>query len=156
MSIAKNIIMLGATGAVGNHVALTLSESAVVNRLTLLGRRPAENITGPAIAQHEIDIFSPESYQSLIGGHEAAVCTLGVGQPSKMSKEDFVKTDKNALLDFAIASKNEGVSEFSLLSSVGVSSTSSSSVFLTSSPQGFHSLFRTIVPAVKQFIDGKH
>jgi hypothetical protein len=36
-----------------------------------------------------------------------------------MSKEDFVKIDKNAVLDFAIACKNEGVSQFSLLSSVG-------------------------------------
>jgi nucleoside-diphosphate-sugar epimerase len=122
----NNIIMLGATGAVGNQVALTLSKMSAVNQLTLLGRRPVENIKGPSISQHEINIFSPQSYEPLLAGHNTAICTLGVGQPSKVSKEEFVKIDKEAVLNFACACKNAGVSHFQLLSSVGANSGSNS------------------------------
>lgn len=118
--------MLGATGAVGNQAALVLAKNSAVNTLTLLGRNPVENLVGDNIHQHKVDIFSPSSYESLIDGHNTAICTLGVGQPSKISKEDFVKIDKNAVLDFARACKKSGVSHFELLSSVGASSSSNS------------------------------
>lgn len=118
--------MFGATGAVGNQVAMTLSKMPMVKKLSLLGRTPAENIVGPSIFQHKIDIFSPKSYEPFLDGHDTAICTLGVGQPSKMSKEEFVKIDKNAVLAFASACKKAGITHFELLSSVGVSSTSSS------------------------------
>lgn len=126
MPHATKIIMLGATGAVGNHTALKLSKTTAVKQLTLLGRRPAENVMGESVVQHNIDIFSPESYQHFLNGHNTAICTLGVGQPSKISKEEFVKVDKKAVLDFAIACKNSGITHFQLLSSVGVSATSTS------------------------------
>ena len=122
----KKVIMIGATGAVGNQVALTLSTMPEVKQLTLLGRRPAENIVGSSITQHEVDIFSPASYEGLLEGHTTAICTLGVGQPSKMTKAEFVKIDKDAVLSFASACKKAGVTHFELLSSVGVSSSSKS------------------------------
>ena len=35
---------------------------------------------------------------SYLGGHNVAICTLGVGEPSKVSKkEEFVKIDKTAV-----------------------------------------------------------
>jgi len=126
MSHSNNIIMLGATGAVGNHSALTLANMPRVNQLTLLGRSPAENIVGRRVFQHQIDIFSAQSYESLLGGHGTAICTLGVGQPSKISREEFIEIDKNAVLEFACACKRAGVTHFELLSSVGASSASSS------------------------------
>lgn len=126
MSYSNKIIMLGATGEVGNHTALVLSRLSSVNKLTLLGRRAADNVVGKSVFQHEIDIFSPKSYECFLNGHDTAICTLGVGQPSKMSKEQFIEIDKNAVLDFASACKKAGITHFELLSSVGVSSTSSS------------------------------
>lgn len=124
MSPPLNIIMLGATGAVGTQVALTLSKIPSINKLTLLGRRPVSNLAGSHITQHIIDIFSPNSYTTYIPGHTKAICTLGVGQPSKTSKEEFIKVDKLAVLNFARACKEAGVEHFELLSAVGVSSSS--------------------------------
>jgi len=118
--------MLGATGAVGGQVALTLSRLAEVEQMTLLGRRPVEGLTAGSIVQHEVDIFSPLSYAPLLHSHDVAICTLGVGQPSKISKEEFVKIDKDAALNFATECKRAGVKHFELLSSVGASSKSRS------------------------------
>jgi uncharacterized protein YbjT (DUF2867 family) len=119
------IVILGATGAVGHHAALALAQSPAVRRLTLLGRRPADRISGKAVTQHGIDIFAPMSYQSLLPGHDAAVCTLGVGQPSKIDQAEFVRIDRDAVLDFARACRQAGVRHFELLGSVAADASSS-------------------------------
>lgn len=123
--ISKKVIMLGATGEVGNHTAIQLSEMPEIEKLTLLGRRPVENLTREKVAQHTIDIFSTNSYEALIEGHDSAVCTLGVGEPSKMAKDEFIKIDRDAVLDFAKACKKAGVKNFELLSSVATNAKSS-------------------------------
>jgi len=118
--------MMGATGAVGNHCALKLSQMEDVNQLTLLGRRTADNITGDSVKQNSIDISNPDSYAEHLKGHNIAICTLGVGEPSKVSKEVFIKIDKEAVLTFATACKAAGIEHFELLSSVGVNAKSKS------------------------------
>ena len=120
-----SVIMMGATGAVGGEALKTLVKMPQVKRLTLLGRRPVENIASPVVEQHKIDVTKPETYQNIVAGHETAICTLGVGQPSKISKEAFLKIDKIAIIDFAKACKSAGVRHFELLSSVGIDANSS-------------------------------
>lgn len=123
---SKNIVMMGATGAVGTQVVQALMATNQVNQLTLLGRRPLKGYTKPTVFQHKISIFEPDSYQKWLPNHEVAICTLGVGEPSKMSKDDFLKIDKQAVLDFAKGCKKAGVKHFSLLSSVGIDAQSRS------------------------------
>lgn len=55
MPTPNKVIMLGATCAVGNHTALTLSTMPSVKKLTLPGKRPAENIVGKSVSQQKID-----------------------------------------------------------------------------------------------------
>lgn len=126
MKSTKSIIMLGATGAVGTETIKTLATFPNLNRLTLLGRRPFEAVSHDAIDNHKVDIFQPSTYADLVSGHDTAICTLGVGEPSKMSKEQFVKIDKAAVLDFAKACKVGGVTHFQLLASVGINASSKS------------------------------
>lgn len=123
---ALTVVMLGATGAVGGHVARTLATMSDVESLTLLGRRSLEGLSGDQIDQHVIDVFDRSSYEALLPGHRAAICTLGVGQPSKISRDDFVKIDKLAVLSFASACRDAGVRHFELLGSVGASARSRS------------------------------
>lgn len=118
--------MMGATGAVGSEAVKTLLQMTQIKRLTLLGRRPVENMNSNVVEQHKIDITKPETYTNLIEGHGVAICTLGVGQPSKVSKEAFLEIDKTAVIDFAKSCKNAGLRHFELLSSVGIDAESSS------------------------------
>ncbi len=126
MNQSLSIVMMGATGAVGGVCLEKLVERPQVSRITTLGRRPVEGLSSSNLEQHKIDIFAPDSYQTLLAGHDIAICTLGVGEPSKISKEDFVKIDKQAVLDFAEGCRAAGVAHFQLLSSVGVSAQSAS------------------------------
>ena len=120
-----SVVMLGATGAVGSHTARTLATIPQMERLTLLGRRSLSDISGNFVYQYNVDIFDPTSYLELLPGHQTAICTLGIGQPSKISKDDFVKIDKLAVLDFASACKKAGVRHFELLASIGADLNSS-------------------------------
>jgi len=131
---ALSIVMFGATGAVGGEVVKTLRQMPNITRLCLLGRRILPELspeTGgdscePVVEQQAIDIFDPSSYADYMTGHDVAICTLGVGQPSKISRDEFLKIDKLAVLDFATACKAAGVKHFELLSSVGIHPRSSS------------------------------
>ncbi|WP_111710290.1 NAD(P)H-binding protein [Lutibacter citreus] len=121
-----SIVMLGASGAVGTETLNTLLQLKNIKQLTLLGRTPISNINVDFVQQYKISISDTSSYQKYLQGHTTAICTLGVGEPSKMSKEEFVKIDKIAVLDFATACKKAGVKHFELLASVGINSKSTS------------------------------
>ena len=51
-------------------------------------------------------------------GHRSAVCTLGVGQPTKVSRAELLAIDKDAVIAFGTACKQAGVKHFELLCSV--------------------------------------
>lgn len=124
MNTNLNIVMLGATGAVGTEVVSTLVTMPELASLTLLGRRQAEGISHDGLRQHTGDIFDPASYVTHLRGHDTAICTLGVGEPSKVPREDLVRIDKLAVLDFATACKTAGVRHFQLLGSIGADAAS--------------------------------
>ena len=114
------ILLIGGTGAVGGAAARALLENPGLEQLTLLGRREAE-LEHPKLRQHRVDLFKPADYAELLAGHRAAICCVGVGEPSKMDDADFVRIDKELPLTFAGACKEAGAAHFQLLSSVGVS-----------------------------------
>tara|TARA_B100000809_G_scaffold249300_2_gene280488 strand:+ start:61984 stop:62646 length:663 start_codon:yes stop_codon:yes gene_type:complete len=120
-----SIIHLGASGAVGTEVLKVLQQEKRVSMYTLLGRRILEGLPD-SIFQKEISIFEPDSYDEYIEGHDVAICTLGVGEPSKLSRDDFIKIDKQAVINFGKSCKQHGVKHFQLLASVGIDVKSSS------------------------------
>ncbi len=121
-----SVVMIGATGAVGTEVVKQLLQMDV-ERLTLFGRRRVEDIDPPAsVEQHVVYVLGEAPYEGLLGEHDVAICTLGVGEPSKVPKEQFVAIDKDAVLTFARACRDAGVRHFQLLSSVGADASSRS------------------------------
>ena len=55
------------------------------------------------LVSHVVDVFNPSAYESFLDGHAAAFCTLGVGQPSKVTREELYRVDVAAAADFASA-----------------------------------------------------
>jgi len=83
----------------------------------LIGRRPVAKATSSVVAQHIVDPLDASTYKQLLAGHDCAVCTFGVSQPSKMTKEEFIRIDKDAVLSFAAECKSAGIRHFELLGS---------------------------------------
>jgi uncharacterized protein YbjT (DUF2867 family) len=126
MTTNLSIVMLGASGAVGGITAQALSQMPELKQLTLLNRRDIPVLALPRVVQLVRDVTDAGDYAQFLSGHQVAICCLGVGQPSKVSKEEFVKIDKTAALDFATACKQAGVRHFQLLSSVRADAKSNS------------------------------
>jgi uncharacterized protein YbjT (DUF2867 family) len=124
-TVPRNIIILGATGAVGTEVVRTLSGRAEVT-VTALTRRPLTENFNTNVTTHIVDPLDSKSYSEILRGHQIAICTLGVGQPTKVSKEEFKRVDFDAVLAFATTCRNAGVEHFLLLGSVAASPNSSS------------------------------
>ena len=129
MRKSLSVVMFGASGAVGGQVAATLLAMSQLRRLTSLGRRRIDlprTARGAAVTQHEVNVDAPDKYAYLVEGHNCAVCTLGVGQPSQMSKGEFVHIDKDVVIAFATVCRQAGVRHFELLGAVGADSRSRS------------------------------
>jgi uncharacterized protein YbjT (DUF2867 family) len=119
-----NVVVLGATGAVGGQALAALLASPAFERVTTLGRRAVPGVASGKLEQPVIDPGKPASYESLLPGHAVAICTLGVGEATKITKEEFRRVDFDYVLDFAKACKRQGVSHFALLGSVGANAKS--------------------------------
>lgn len=122
----STVVIIGATGAVGTEAVRNLVAMEAVGKLVLLGRREFTAIRHPKIHQKIVDVLDPATYREHLAGAMVAICTLGVGQPSKVTKDEFLKIDRDAALDFGRACKEAGVSHFQLLSSVGADAKSAS------------------------------
>jgi uncharacterized protein YbjT (DUF2867 family) len=121
------VIILGASGAVGSAAVATLQDMDEVSQITALVRRPLAVNSGSKLQQHIVDVMNPASYVQYLHGHEAAICTFGVGQPSKVSQADFKAVDFDAVLAFTKSCKEQGVQHFELLGSVAADPKSQSS-----------------------------
>ncbi len=126
MLAGQKAILLGSTGAVGGHVLAELLRSPAFVAVTTVGRRVAELADPPAkLVQHAVSLDDPASYHPFLAGNDAAICTLGVGQPSKMARDEVWKIEVDYVMGFAKACREEGVKHFSLMTSVGTDAKSS-------------------------------
>jgi len=128
MMTRRSVVMLGATGAVGGEALKALLAMPEVARITLLGRRLLALPAGAEarVSQQVVDVGQPSSYAEWVAGHDAAICTLGVGQPSQMTTEAFLRVDRDWVIAFATACRERGVRHFELLGAVGANSRSRS------------------------------
>jgi uncharacterized protein YbjT (DUF2867 family) len=115
---ALKVVMLGATGAVGAEVVSSLQVMPQLDKLTLLNRRALPKLEGPHTQQHVVDVFQPATYSQHLLGHDAAICTFGVGEPSKVPHDELVRVDKDAVITFATACSAANIQHFELLSAV--------------------------------------
>ncbi|WAS96830.1 NAD(P)H-binding protein [Nannocystis punicea] len=123
----RRVAILGASGAVGGQALAELLRSPAIAGVTSLGRRTiADAPASPKLAQRVVELEDPAAYAPLLAGHEAAICTLGVGQPTKVSREELQKIDVDYVMNFATACRDQGVRSFALLGAVGADARSRS------------------------------
>jgi uncharacterized protein YbjT (DUF2867 family) len=124
-------VVIGATGAVGSALVGELLASPECTRITALVRRSVDTWRGsPGVAKLRLEVIDFTSLEAetarLAPGHEAAFCTMGVGQPRKVTAEEHWRVDVEYAGQFARGARGAGVRHISLLSSVGANASSRS------------------------------
>ena len=121
-------VVLGASGAVGGALTRELLASPQCSGVTACVRRPSDelNLLPGATAKLTVRVVSMDVLENDVASalaavphHSAAFCTLGVGQPRKVSLAEHWRVDVEYASSFARACRNAGVNQFSLLTSVG-------------------------------------
>jgi len=117
-------VVLGATGAVGSALVRELLASEDCDTVAIVVRRPTglfeADPQAPKLIQHvfPLDSLEREAAQLAVGCR-AAFCTLGVGQPRKVSPEEHRRVDVGFAAAFARGCRQAGVRHYSLLTSAG-------------------------------------
>jgi uncharacterized protein YbjT (DUF2867 family) len=114
-------VIVGSTGAVGRNVLKTLLGSQKCTQITSITRRGIPEKDNK-LHEHVIPDMSAETmYEKclpLVQDHQAAFCTLCIGQPTAFTTEEVYKTDVTMATEFAKACKDADVKHFSVLTSV--------------------------------------
>jgi len=115
----KSVLIVGATGLVGNECLLQLSESDYYDRVTVLTRKPLpENLKLPTVENHVIDFDNPESYKDLVSANHV-ICTLGTTIKKAGSKENFYRVDYTYPHEVALAALEKGAEHFLIITAIG-------------------------------------
>jgi uncharacterized protein YbjT (DUF2867 family) len=123
--------VLGATGAVGSALVRELLAEPAWASVTIFVREPTTMFGGhpgaTKLSEHRMDL---DRLSSQVAGELAlrrdaqlgaiaAFCTLGVGQPRKVSNSELRRVDVGIAEAFASGCRSAGVPHFSLLTAVG-------------------------------------
>lgn len=122
-------IIVGGTGAVGSAIVRALVASPRCTGVVALVRRPTtqfDDVPGRAkLDVATIDFAALEREAAARGvGCDVAFCTVGIGQPRKVSAEEFHRVDVEYAGAFARGVASAGVRHLSLLSAIGSDATS--------------------------------
>jgi uncharacterized protein YbjT (DUF2867 family) len=122
-------VIIGATGAVGSSVVRALLESPACAQVTALSRRAADMFDAlPNRSKLTVQVIDygriEEITQAAAAGSAVAFCTMGIGQPRKVSQEEFWRVDVEYAGAFARGAARAGVRHISLLSAIGANAAS--------------------------------
>lgn len=118
----KTAILIGATGLVGSFCLRELLLHPAYDRVVVLTRRPIK-LTHENLVQYQVNFDQPESYKSLVKGHDLYAC-LGTTMAKAGSREAFYKVDYTYTYQTALMAAQNGVNQILLVSSVGADSDS--------------------------------
>ena len=114
-------IVIGATGAVGTALVRELLASDQCTGVVIALRRAVDTFGTPEkLTTTLVDMDHLErDITAAAAGCDAAFCTMGVGQPTKVPKDELWRVDVEYAAAFARGCRAAGVRSISLLSSVG-------------------------------------
>jgi len=122
--MARTVVVAGATGLVGGHVARRLCAHAAWSRVVVVGRRPI-GWSHPKLVERAAELTTFPSALADLPVTDA-VCALGTTHKKAGSKEAFRAVDLDGVIAFARAAREAGAERFVLVSAIGASASSPS------------------------------
>jgi uncharacterized protein YbjT (DUF2867 family) len=114
----KSIIVVGATGSVGNKLMDLLLADVTVHRLVLLSRSEVE-WTNKKVENILADFDNLDQYVSKVENANTLFCCIGTTIKKAGSKDAFRKVDYQIPLNLAALAEKAGIKKLIIVSSLG-------------------------------------
>lgn len=118
----KTALLIGATGLIGSELLNILLESEEYGKVIVFARREIE-LNNAKLEQHVIDFNKVLSYKEYIRGDDF-FCCIGTTIKKAKTRQNFIRVDFIYPSLFAEIAKDNGVSRFLLISSIGANAKS--------------------------------
>ena len=116
------VILVGASGLIGNHLLSDLISSDDISEITLLVRNKM-GISNPKVLELVINFDEINQYSSKITG-DIIYCCIGTTKSKTPDTTNYRKIDLEYPLNLAKIGAENGVSQFHVISSLGANSES--------------------------------
>ena len=120
---SKNVIVIGATGLVGQQLVQALCEDQKISSVTCFVRRPLE-FNHSKLSLQMVNFMDLDKHQALFQNVDAILCCIGTTMKQAKSREQFQIVDHYIPKVVARIAKDYQVPSYSLVSSVGAKETS--------------------------------
>ncbi|MBC7790190.1 MAG: oxidoreductase [Anaerolineae bacterium] len=115
----KSVLILGATGLVGNECVRQFAHHPAFERVVVLARKPLPpGMSSPKVREHIVEFDGMKDYATLFSTTHV-LCALGTTLRSAGSKSRFRDVDYGFVLTAARLGKQQGARHFLLVSSLG-------------------------------------
>eukprot|EP01134_Creolimax_fragrantissima_P000843 CFRG0843T1 len=141
-ALRHSAVVLGASGNVGGAIVRSLISNPSCEKVIILHRRTVDEfINSPKVEQHITDLNHPDQavVDKAFQKADSLYVAIGVGEPSKASKETLYNVDVTIPTTFAKHAKAAGVKSCALLTTTGSDITGKySSITGTTAGSGYY------------------
>lgn len=120
---AQKVVVLGATGLIGNELTRQLLENDQISQVLVIGRR-VPSFENHKLDKVQMDLERIDEHGELFEGASAVFCCLGTTMRQAKSREAFKRVDFDYPLLTAKTALTRGVEHFLVISAQGASTKS--------------------------------
>ena len=117
------VVLVGSTGLVGNEVLKQLISENSVSKINVLTRKKI-HFQSPKIINHVVDFENENDLKNAIQG-EIVICCIGTTKAKTPNVTEYEKIDRDIPVRLAKIGKENGISQYHLISAIGANKNSS-------------------------------
>lgn len=115
--MTKSIVILGASGLIGNEVLKLAIENKEIEKITILVRKPL-HLNHPKLTEIITDFKNLKDLESKVNG-DALICCLGTTRKKTPNLENYKAIDFGLTINIAKLAKKHNVQQVHLISAIG-------------------------------------
>jgi uncharacterized protein YbjT (DUF2867 family) len=115
--------LVGSTGLVGNEVLKQLISENSVSKINVLTRKKI-HFQSPKVINHVVDFENENDLKKAIQG-EIVICCIGTTKAKTPNVTEYEKIDRDIPVRLAKIGKENGISQYHLISAIGANKNSS-------------------------------
>ena len=117
------VVLVGSTGLVGNEVLKQLISENSVSKINVLTRKKI-HFQSPKVINHVVDFENENDLKNAIQG-EIIICCIGTTKAKTPDVTEYEKIDRDIPVRLAKIGKENGISQYHLISAIGANKKSS-------------------------------